>query len=146
MPDSHPLRILVLTDTSEADPNLLAAIERRVAVADVVFRLVVLNPARAEVHLLHPERRDKAAQAEKVLRQTMPRLEAAAGGHRIVGSVSVRHDPIDAVEETLASEPVDEVMVHVRESAMAARLHHDVVHRLARYGLPVEVVEHEAAR
>ena len=29
------------------------------------FRLVVLNPARAELHLLHPERHDKAAEAER---------------------------------------------------------------------------------
>lgn len=140
---SHTIRILVITDTSEVDATLLEAMSRRVASGDVAFRLVVLNPARAEVHLLHPERRDKAARAEAVLRRTIPRLEAEVGANRIIGSVSVRHDPMDAIEETSASEPIDEIMLHVRESALAKRLHHDLVHRLARRGLPIEVVEHE---
>ena len=140
----HPVRILVLTDSSDADPKLLEAMRRRASADDVVFRIVVLNPARAEMHLLHPERHDKAAEAEEILRRTLPRLEEAVGGHRIIGSVSVRHDPMDAIEETMASEPIEEVMLHVRERALAKRLHQDLLHRLAHYGLPVQVVEHEA--
>jgi len=142
MSAEQPLRVLVLTDTSDADPQLLDAMAQRAAAGEVVFRLVVLNPARAEVHLLHPERHDKAAQAETVLRRTLPRLEQATGAHRIIGSVSVRHDPMDAIEETITSEPIDEVMLHVKEHAMARRLHQDLVHRLSHYGLPLQVVPH----
>jgi hypothetical protein len=142
---TQPTRILVLTDTSTPDPRLVEAMSRRSLTDDVVFRLVVLNPARAEIHLLHPERHDKAAQAEQVLRQTLPRLEEAIGGHRILGSVSVRHDPMDAIEETMASEPIAEIMLHVREHALAKRLHQDLVHRLVHHGVPVQVVDHEPA-
>ena len=138
---SHPTRILVVTDTSEGAPELVTAIAAR-ANDDVRFRLVVLNPARAEVHLLHPERRDKAREAEKTLAHTLERLEEVIGAHRIVGSVSVRHDPMDAVEETLFAEPVDEIVLHVREHALARRLHQDLPHRLAHYGIPIQTVDH----
>jgi hypothetical protein len=144
MSTAHPTRILVLTDTCDADPELVQAISRRATSDDVVFRLVVLNPARAELHLLHPERHDKAAEAEMILRRTLPRLESAAGSRSIIGSVSVRHDPMDAIEETMNCEPIHEVMLHVREHALAKRLHQDLAHRLAHHGLPVQVVEHQA--
>jgi hypothetical protein len=141
MSSLHPTRVLVVTDTSDADPALLEAIGARALSFDVRFRLVVLNPARAELHLLHPERHDKAAEAERVLRRTLPRLEDAAMGCAVVGSVSVRHDPMDAIEETMNNEPVEEIMLQVREGALASRLHQDLAHRLAHYGLPLHVVE-----
>jgi hypothetical protein len=145
MSTPHPIRILVLTDTCDADPELVEAISRRATSDDVMFRLVVLNPARAELHLLHPERHNKAAEAEETLRRTLPRLQSAAGTRNLLGSVSVRHDPMDAIEETMNSEPIDEVMLHVREHAWTRRLHQDLAHRLAHHGLPVQVVEHPAA-
>ena len=144
MPVPLPTRILVLTDSYDAAPELLEAIARRAATDDVRFRLVVVNPARAEVHLLHPDRHDKAAEAEQVLHRTLPRLQAAAG-HRVVGSVSVRHDPMDAIEETMSAEPVEEIMLHIREHGLATRLHQDLAHRLAHQGLTVQVVEHAPA-
>ena len=137
----HPTRILIVTDTSSAAPELVEAIAAR-AQDHVLFRLVVLNPARAEIHLLHPERHDKAHEAETALQITLPRLEVAAAGHRIIGTVSVRHDPMDAVEETMLTEPVDEILLHVREHALARRLHQDMPHRLAHYGIPVHTIAH----
>ncbi|MCW2867624.1 MAG: hypothetical protein JWR20_1812, partial [Marmoricola sp.] len=109
MSTPKPTRILVVTDVVGVAPELLTAMSGRAAEADTQFRLVVLNPARAEVHLLHPERHDKAERAEVVQRATLPRIEDALGGGRVIGSVSVRHDPMDAIEETLAAEPVNEV-------------------------------------
>ena len=105
-----PTRILVLTDAAEVAPELLEAMTSRAADGDVRFRLVVLNPARAEVHLLHPE----------------------------------RHDPMDAVEETLNAELVQEIWLHVREHALTRRVHQDLTHRLSVHHLPVRVVEHLA--
>src|SRR5689334_22259976 len=93
-------RVLVVTDAATPSPSLREAIRQRAERHDARFRLVVLNPARAEIHLLHPERHDKTAEAERVLREALPSLEADAGGP-VIGSVSVRHDPMDAIEETL---------------------------------------------
>ncbi len=144
MTDDRILRILVLTDTADPTQTLLDAIERRALTARVQFRVVVLNPARAEVHPLHPERHDKATQAEEVLHRANPRYESAAGS-RVIGSVSVRHDPMDAIEETIFSEPIDEIMLSVPDHAIATRLHQDLQHRLLHLGLPVSVVPREVA-
>lgn len=141
MTESRTLRILVVTDHAEATPALLDAIRKRAESGDVQFRVIVLNPARAELHLRHPERHDKAAEAERALLKAIPDLELVAGGP-VIGSVSVRHDPMDAVEETLFSEPVDEIMLSVPTHAVATRLHQDLPHRLHHFGLPVTVVPH----
>ena len=139
MPEERTLRILVVTDHAEPTPELRAAIGRRAETGDVQFRLIVLNPARAELHLLHPERHDKAVEAERTLHAALPRLEQAAG-RPLIGSVSVRHDPMDAIEETVFSEPVDEIMLAVPGHHLSTWLHQDLPHRLEHLGLPVTVV------
>jgi hypothetical protein len=143
--DGRTRRILLVTDHAEPTAELEDAIRRRARSGDVQFRLVVLNPARAEVHLLHPERHDKAAEAERALLRALPDLEAAAGGP-VIGSVSVRHDPMDAVEETIFSEPIDEIMIAVPTRPLAAALHQDLLHRLAHLEIPVALVTPPAAR
>ena len=143
MTEPRTLRILVVANHADATPGLLDAIRRRAENGDVQFRVIVLNPARAELHLLHPERHDKAAEAEQALLKAMPELERAAGGP-VIGSVSVRHDPMDAVEETLFSEPIDEIMLSVPEHGLATRLHQDLPRRLHHLGFPVTMVEHRA--
>jgi hypothetical protein len=142
--ETRSVRILVVTDRAEPTPALLDAITRRADSGRVQFRLVVPNPARAELHLLHPERHDKARDAELVLREALPSLELAAEG-RIIGSVSVRNDPMDAVEEILFSEPIDEIMLSVTQHGLSARLHQDLPHRLAHFRIPVTVVPHDEA-
>jgi hypothetical protein len=136
MTDERTKRVLLVTDHAAPTEQLLAGIRARVATGDVQFRVVVLNPARAEVHLLHPERHDKAAAAEEVLLRALPDLEEAAGGP-VLGSVSVRHDPMDAVEETLFNEPIDEILLSVPAHPMADRLHQDLAHRLQHFNIPV---------
>ena len=137
MSQSPTRRILVVTDHTPPSEALRSEIRRRaVAGDDVQFRLVVLNPARAEVHLLHPERHDKAAEAERALLAMLPELRMEAGAP-VIGSVSVRHDPMDAIEETVFSEPIDEILLAVSEGHLATRLHQDLPHRLAHLNLPV---------
>ena len=139
MTDDRRRRILLVTDHAEPTPDLLTAIRHRAEAGDAQFRVIVLNPARAEVHLLHPERHDLADEAEAALRDALPALEEAAGGP-VIGSVSVRHDPMDAIEETLFSEPVDEILVAVPGHHLAARLHQDLPHRLRHFEIPVAVL------
>ena len=128
--------MLVVTDSATPSPALLHAVAARVRDEDVQFRLVVLNPARAELHLLHPERRDLAFEAECILLETLPELESAAG-RRVIGSVSVRHDAVEAVEEVVLSEPVDEILLALPTTRTRSWGHHDVVRRVARFGVPV---------
>jgi Universal stress protein family len=145
MEQQRTTRILVVTDHADPSDALLEAIAHRAETGDVQFRIVVPNPARAELHLLHPERHEKAREAELVLRQAQPLLERAAGGP-VIGSVSVRHDPMDAIEETVFSEPIDEIMLSVAPHGLSTRLHQDLAHRLQHLGLPVSVVAAHVAR
>ena len=144
MPQQRTTRILVVTDHADPSEALLEEIRHRADTGDVQFRVVVPNPARAELHLLHPERHDKAAEAEQVLRQAQVLLERAAGGP-VIGTVSVRNDPMDAIEETIFSEPVDEIILSVAPHGLSAMLHQDLTHRLRHFGLPITVVAPEAA-
>jgi hypothetical protein len=139
MSDGRTQRILVVTDKAEPTAALLHALRRRADTGDVQFRVIVLNPAAAELHLLHPERHDKAAEAEQVLLRALPDLETAAGGP-VFGSVSVRHDPMDAIEEVIFGEPVDEIMLALPEHHVSTWLHQDLPHRLQHHGIPVAVV------
>ncbi len=136
------VRVLVVTDRADPGPGLKEAITSRATDANVQFRLVVLNPARAEVHLLHPERHDKALEAELVLLRALPEIESWAG-HRVIGSVSVRHDPMDAIEETIYNEPIHEIMLAVPSHGVATWLHQDLEHRLKHFNLPVTAVPYD---
>jgi hypothetical protein len=104
----------------------------------------VLNPARAELHPLHPERHDRARQAEVTLRSALPQLELSVHAP-VIGSVSVRHDPMDAIEEILFNEPVDEIILDVPPHHLSSWLHQDLEHRLAHFKIPVTTIRHGEA-
>jgi len=142
MLENRSYRVLVVTDTAEPSPSLREAVRHRAESGDVKFRLIVLNPARAELHPLHPERHDKAAEAEGVLRSALPELELAAHAP-VIGSVSVRHDPMDAIEEVLFNEPVDEIILDVPSHHLSSWLHQDLEHRLGHFHTPVLTIRHE---
>jgi hypothetical protein len=139
MSNDSMTRVLVIAERSALTPELVNVISARADRGSTQFRIVVPNPASAEVHLLHPERHEKAAEAEQALRAVLPEIEAAAGGH-VIGSVSVRHDPMDVVEDVLYSEPIDEIILSVTIHNIARWLHQDLQHRLHHYGLPVTTV------
>jgi len=90
------MRILVLEERATPSSELLDAIRTRADRGPAQFRVVVPNPAAAEVHLLHPERHDKAAEAERILRGCHPRLRGCCRRRWSSAPLSVRHDPMDA--------------------------------------------------
>jgi hypothetical protein len=136
----HPARILVLADRTAADPALLDAIRARAAQGPAQFRLVVPNPAPAEWHPMHPERRDKAAEAERSLAAALPELKAAAGGP-LIATVSIRHDPMDVVDAVMFHEPIDEIIVSQASHPIERRFHVDLPHRLGHLKIPITVVD-----
>jgi hypothetical protein len=139
----RPTRVLVVTDHAQVDAAVLEAVRDRATRRPVQFGVLVPNPTRGEMHLLHPERHEHAEQAERVLRACLPGLEAAAGGP-VSGSVSIRNDPYEAVEGVLADEPVDEFLVSLHCSGLTRALHLDLPRRLAHFGLPITVVDQPA--
>src|SRR3954452_20327982 len=93
-------RGLVVANQTAATPALLDAVRERAKTGPAEFYLLVPNPEAAEWHPLHSEQHDTAA-GHTVLALALPLLDEAAGGH-IDGAVSIRHDPMDAIEELLA--------------------------------------------
>lgn len=142
---SRPARVLVVSQGAALTPDLIAAVRERAQRGPARFRLVVPNPAHGELHLFHPERHLKADEAEHALLRALPALESAAGGH-VVASVSVRHDPMDAVEEVLFSEPVDEIILALAVHPISVRLHTDMAHRLAHHGIPTTTIGQSAGQ
>jgi hypothetical protein len=145
MDAEDPAHVLVVTDQAAATPALLDAVRGRAARGPAWFALVVPNPAPAEWHPGHPHRHDKMAKAERELREALPLLEEAAG-RPVEGSVSVRHDPMDAIEETLVDGDFDEVILSSVPHRIRAWLHVDLPHRVAHLGLPVTTISTSARR
>jgi hypothetical protein len=142
MPSPNPSRILVVTDRAAATPALLDTIRGRAARGPAEFHLLVPNPAEAEWHPTHPERRDKVAEAERLLVDALPFIEEAAG-HPVEGVVSIRHDPMDAIEEALRAAPFAEIILATAPHDIERWLHVDLPHRVAHLGLPVTTVSRE---
>jgi hypothetical protein len=143
---ASPTRVLVVTDRAAATAPLLDTIRGRAARGPAEFSVLVPNPAPAEWHPGHPERRDKVNEAERLLAHALPAFDEAAG-HPVRGSVSIRHGPMDAIEEALAAEPYEEIILGTAPHNIERWLHVDLPHRVAHIGLPVTTVTadgHEA--
>jgi hypothetical protein len=136
---TQPARVLVVTDRTAATPALLDAIRDRVQRGPAQFRVLVPNPAPAEWHPWHPERRDKVTEAERVLIRALVDIQDAADA-AVRGRISLRHDAMAAIEEMLHDEPFDEIMLSVAPHTIERWLHVDLAHRVTHLGLPVTLV------
>ena len=135
--ESFP-RILVVAHKTAATPALLKAIAHRAARGPARFHLLVPNPAE-HAELTERQRKEKHAEAEHVLALALPLLDEVAGTP-IEGSVSIRHDPMDAVEETLQEAEFSEIIVSTLPRSVSRWLHVDLPRRLGQLGLPVTTV------
>jgi hypothetical protein len=140
MEASTPARVLVVAHKTAATPALLDAIRERAARSPARFHLLVPNPHhpdwRHPSDVAHPD----VTEGEQVLALALPLIEDACGGCPTDGSVSPRHDPMDAVEETLHDEDFDEIILSTLPHAVSRWLHLDLPHRVAHLGLPLTTV------
>ncbi len=61
--------------------------------------------------------------------------------------MSIRHDPIDAIEEAIHERDFDEIISSTQPRSISRWLHIDLPHRVAHLGLPVTtVIAHERRR
>ncbi|MDX6618788.1 MAG: hypothetical protein QOK36_1174 [Gaiellales bacterium] len=130
--------ILVVAHRTATTPELLAAIRGRAAQGPASFHLLVPNSAE-HAEMTAAERSQHHADAERALSQALPQLEAAAGGSAH-GSVSIRHDPMDAVEETLKSGRFDEIILSTLPHEISRWLHIDLPRRIGALGLPTTTI------
>jgi hypothetical protein len=131
-------RVLVVANRTAATPALLDAVRVRAARSPASFHLLVPNAAR-HAEITDAERERDRTAAEQVLALALPLLDDASGDHA-EGSVSIRHDPMDAIEETLHAGRFDEILLSTLPRNVSHWLHLDLPGRLAHYGLPVSVV------
>jgi hypothetical protein len=135
-------RVLIVAVASQClTPSLLEAVRDRAAAGSTRFHLVLPDPAE-HAEMTAGQRRDSLARGEQMLERALALLGEAAGSP-VEGSVSVRHDAMDVIEETLRDEHVDEIMLAITHHRLAERLHLDLPRRVERLGLPVTTVIEE---
>ena len=130
--------VLVVAHKTAASPTLLAAIRERAARGSARFHLLVPNPAE-HAELTESERQQRHLDGEHVLAFALPLIDEAAGGP-VGGSVSHRHDPMDAIEETLQGGDFHEIIVSTLPRSVSRWLHANLPSRVAHHGLPVTTV------
>jgi uncharacterized membrane-anchored protein len=130
--------ILVVAHQTATIPELLAAIRGRAAQGAASFHLLVPNSA-PHAEMTEAERSQHHAAAEHVLALALPQVEQAAGGSAH-GSVSNRHDPMDAVEETLRNGRFDEIILSTLPHGLSRWLHIDLPRRIGALGLPTRTI------
>ena len=129
-----PAHVLVVAHQTAASPALLEAVRERAARGPYCFHLLVPLPA---LRVWHHE--SDVAVARRVLDDAVPLLEAAA--HRpFDGSVSARHDPMEAIEEALIGGDFDEIILSTLPRSISRWLHLDLPRRVAHLGLPLTTV------
>ena len=146
MEASTPARVLVVAHKTAATPALLDAVRKRAARGPARFHLLVPNPHHPSwrpAEASHPD----VSEGEQVLALALPLIEEACRGCRADGAVSPRHDPMDAIEETLHEEDFDEIILSTLPWSVSRWLHLDLPHRVGHLGLPVTtVIAQERAR
>ena len=128
MASSTPAHVLVVAHKTAATPALLEAVAQRAQRGPCFFHLLVPSPGPRG-----------GSDGEQVLALAVPLLEEAA--HRpVTGSVSARHDPMDAIEETLHDGDFDEIIISTLPRSVSRWLHIDLPRRVAHLRLPVTTV------
>jgi uncharacterized membrane-anchored protein len=130
--------VLVVAHETAATPALVAAIRERIALGPARFHLLVPNLAE-HAELTEHEREHRHADGERMLTLALPVLEDAAG-EPVSGSVSYRHDPMDAIEETLHDGDFHEIILSTLPHSVSRWLHVDLPRRVAHLGLPLTTV------
>jgi hypothetical protein len=153
MESSTTPRVLIVAHKTAATPALLDAVRERAAHGPVRFHLLVPNPAVGGWSAIGGWRPSEAlppdvTEGEEILALALP-LIAEATGTPASGSVSRRHDPMDAIEEELHDGNYEEIILSTLPRSVSRWLHIDLPRRVAGLGLPLTTVvarEREAAR
>lgn len=138
MAASSMSRVLVVAHKTAATRALHDAVRERAARGPARFHLLVPNPGLGgwrPSKAAHPE----VTEGEQILALALPLIEEAAGAPAH-GSVSKRHDPMDAIEEALHDGDYDEIILSTLPRSVSHWLHVDLPRRVAHLGLPVTTV------
>jgi uncharacterized membrane-anchored protein len=135
--------VLVVAHETAATPALLDAIRARALQGAATFHLLIPNTSEY-AELTDAERAERHRDAEKKLAEALPLVQEAAGSPA-TGTVSYRHDPMDAIEETLHNGGFHEIILSTLPHHLSHWLHVDLPDRLHHLGLPITTVIAEPA-
>jgi uncharacterized membrane-anchored protein len=138
LPADRHARVLVVVDHTAVTPELADVLEARAARGDASFHVLVTNPADSAEVTEH-ERERHRDDARRILTLALPYLERAVADS-LTGSVSSRHDPMDAIEETLHDGGFEEIVLSTLPHRVSRWLHVDLVRRVEHLGLPTTTV------
>jgi uncharacterized membrane-anchored protein len=139
-PEPHA-QVLVVAHKTAATPALLEAIRERAARGAASFHLLVPNPAE-HAEITDAERHRRHEEGEHVLELALPLIERAAA-RPTEGSVSVRHDPLDAIEEIVHDGDFHEIIISTLPHHVSRWLRMNLPGRVEHLGLPVTTVTAE---
>jgi len=130
--------VLIVAHEAATTPALLHAIRARAGESAAKFHLLI--PTTSEhTELTAADRELRRSDGERRLAEALPLVRAAAGGEA-TGSVSQRHDPMDAVEEALGGGSFHEIILSTLPHHLSHWLHVDLPSRLEHLGMPVTTV------
>ena len=135
--DEHA-QVLVVADHTAVTPELADALRARVQQGPAKFHVLVANPA-ASAEVTEHERKRHHDEGERVLDLTLPFLARAVGAN-MTGTVSVRHNPMDAIEEALRDGEFHEIILSTRPHSVTHWLHLDLPRRVEHLGLPTTTI------
>lgn len=138
MDNGSTRRVLIVANKTAATPALIEAVRVRARRGEATFHLLVPNPDVGDWRpsgLQHPDFRH----GDQILALALPLLDEAVGAD-VTGSVSIRHDPMDAIEEAVATGDYDEIILSTLPHHVSEWLHLDLPSRVAHLGLPLTTV------
>ena len=138
MPQPTHADVLVVAHETAATPALVQAVRERALRGPAAFHLLIPNLAE-HASLTEAEREHRQADGERMLELALPVIQDAAGG-AASGSVSYRHDPMDAIEEALHDGEFHEIILSTLPHSVSSWLHIDLPHRMSHLGVPVTTV------
>jgi uncharacterized membrane-anchored protein len=136
-PKAHA-EVLVVADRTAVTPELAEALQTRAERGPATFHVLVANPA-ATAEVTERERREHIDEGERILALTLPFVEQTVGAP-VTGSVSTRHDPMDAIEDALHDGEFHEIVLSTLPHHLTHWLHLDLPSRVEHLGLPTTVI------
>jgi hypothetical protein len=133
-----PANVLVVANKTAATAQLVNAVRERADRGPARFHLLIPDPGLGgwrPSDIEHPD----VSEGEQMLALALPLLQHATQSE-VTGSVSVRHDPMDAIEEAIAAQRFDEIILSTLPHPVSIWLHVDLPRRVAGLGLPVTTV------
>jgi hypothetical protein len=129
--------VLLVAETPDAGSVLAAVVRERARTHRARFTLLVPAVAHGLHRVVDPE--DECCdEAERTISTLRPSIEAAAG--EPIAAIIGSHEPLAAIEDAVNLHDFDEIVLAMRSTRLARRLHLDLASKVNGLGVSVTVV------